>query len=283
MSDLVIHPYTEKQLKLFAERPSHTLLLAGPTGSGKLTLAIQLASNVLGLQAAAFADYPYKLVVSSEDGKIGIDTIRELDGFLSLKVPRQADYNRAVIIENAQGLGLEAQNALLKTLEEPPAGVLIILTVDSEQSLLPTIRSRAQSITVKRPEKAQLELFFGSQFDQNATAQAYAVSAGLPGLMKALLQEADHPLLQATDYARRLLSQSAYERLLVADELSKQKQLAADVAFILQQMAHVSLQSADNARGKRWQAIMEAGYQASEALAANAQPKLAVVNLMLNL
>ena len=107
-------------------------------------------------------------------------------------------------------------------------------------------------------------------------------SGGLPGLMSALLGQEEHPLLLATQRARQLLSQSAYERLLAVDDLAKQRPLALDVAFIFQQMAHVSLQTATGEAAAKWQAILKAGYQAAEALNVSAQPKLALTNLMLS-
>jgi hypothetical protein len=99
--------------------------------------------------------------------------------------------------------------------------------------------------------------------------------------MHALLEQTDHPLLLATERARQLLSQSTYERLLTVDELAKQPTLALDITFILRQMAHVRLQTATGAAAAKWQAVLAAAYQAAEALAASAQPKLALTNLML--
>jgi replication-associated recombination protein RarA len=284
MTELVLNPVTRQQLADFTATPSHAVILVGPTGSGKNTLAIKLAEAILGLKAGSFQDHPYQIVIASEDGKaIGIEAVRELEHFLSLKVPGRSTYDRAIIIDNAQLLTTEAQNALLKTLEEPPQGTFLVLTATSDQALLPTIRSRAQSISVKRPNSDNITDYFQAKnFDNTAIKQAYAVSGGLTGLMQALLEQTDHPLIQATEKARQLLSQSAYERLLMVDELSKQRQLALDTTFILQQMAHVSLQRASGDAAKKWQAVLGASYQASEALSANAQPKLALTKLMLS-
>ena len=101
--------------------------------------------------------------------------------------------------------------------------------------------------------------------------------------MHALLSQENHPLLQATQTARQLLSQTSYERLLLVDELAKQRALASDTTFILQQMAHVSLQTATGPAAAKWQTVLAASYKASEALANSAQPKLALSNLMLSL
>lgn len=283
MKNLVMHPVTERAIQDFTKQPGQALILSGASGSGKLTMARMLAAAVLGVDMDKLDDHPYKFIISAGTGSsIGIDAIRELEHFLSLKVPGNAAYDRLVIIENSQALSTEAQNALLKTLEEPPAGTFIVMTVDNQQALLPTIRSRAPTVAVKRPDRARLESFFESDFDKAAVAQAYAVSGGLPGLMQALLAETSHPLLIATQKARQLLNQPVYERLLQVDELSRQKDLAKDTVFILQQMAHISLQTAAGDKAKRWQAIMKASYQAGEALTDSGQPKLVLTNLMLS-
>jgi hypothetical protein len=69
----------------------------------------------------------------------------------------------------------------------------------------------------------------------------------------------------------------------MVDELAKQKQLAQDTTFILQQMARLSLQSATGQGAKKWQRILKASYEAAEQLNQSAQPKLCLTNLMLNM
>ncbi len=276
MSSLVVHPVTRQALEGYAKAPSQSLLLVGRAGAGKLSMAQRLAETTLGLEESKYAHYAYSLHVSPEEGKsIGIEAVRQLEQFLSLKVPSSGVYNRAIIIEDADKLTTEAQNALLKTLEEPPQGTIIILTASHEQSLLPTINSRVQSITVQRPDKQQLVQHFQQDFEDTDINKAYAISGGLPGLMQSLLGEEDHPLMRATETARTLLRQTTYERLLQVDQLAKDKQLTTDIAYIMQQMAHVSLQTANGQSAKKWQSILKASHAASEALRASAQPKLA--------
>jgi hypothetical protein len=99
--------------------------------------------------------------------------------------------------------------------------------------------------------------------------------------MQALLDEDDHPLRLAAEEARRLLSQPVFERLVTADVLSKQRALANDTIGMLQQMAHISLQTADGRAAERWQKVLRASYDAAEALQSNGQPKLVLTNLAL--
>lgn len=285
MKGLALNPLTEQQLENFTAKPAHAIMLVGPTGSGKHTLAVTAVETVLQLPSGSFDTHPYTLLLAPEDGKaIGIETARQLERFLALKVPAASDYHRGIIIEDAHLLTTEAQNALLKTLEEPPEGTILVLTASHEQAVLPPIRSRVQLIPVGRVERGSLEAHFSKQdFDTDSTARAYDISGGLPGLMHALLHESDHPLVEATEQARLLLSSTVYERLALVDGLAKQKALALDATVILQQMARLSLQKATGPTSKKWHRVLKASYEANEALAANAQPKLVLTKLMLSL
>jgi hypothetical protein len=281
---LLIHPQTESRLKDFETTPRHAVLLVGPQGSGKLSLAHRLAESVLELPPNSLQAYAYAMTIAPEEtGRaIGIEAVRELEHFLSLKVPGTATHHRAVIIEESHLMTTEAQNALLKILEEPPAGTIMVLTAANSQALLPTIRSRVQSIDVLAPALEPLQAYFSEAgFNSEKIKKSWTMSGGLPGLMNALLQEDEHPLLLATETARRLLIQTPYERLLQVDELAKQRALLLDTLFILQRMAHISLQTATPVSTRRWQNVLKASYAAAEALEQSAQPKLVLTTLML--
>lgn len=279
---LLMNPTTDQQVQAFLGSPTHALTLVGPAGSGKARLADYIIGRVL--QTDSINDYPYfRRLQSIDDKAIGIELIRELRDFLTFKVPSQKTWHRAVLIDGADDLTLEAQNAMLKLLEEPPLGTFFVLTATSPNALLPTIRSRSVTLTMHAPSKHDLEQALADQFDATEIKQAYAMSDGLPELMEELLQNKDHQLWQAADLAKQLLAQSRYERLLQVDGLAKNKAAALDLTFVLQQMAHIALRTAQGAQAQRWRNVLESAYDASEALNSNVQAKLVLTNLMLKL
>ncbi|HVV67268.1 MAG TPA: hypothetical protein VHB72_04365 [Candidatus Saccharimonadales bacterium] len=283
MNGLVLHPQTARLLIDLGEHPPQAIALVGPAGIGKFSTATHLAELILGIEAGGLSKYGYATIISPEGGKsISIEAIRQLERFLNLKVPNDKQYNRVAIIENSHLLTAEAQNALLKTLEEPPAGTVLIMTADRQQSLLPTIQSRLQVVTVRMPGKDELEKhFIGQGHEAAEIGRVYAASGGSIGLMSALLNEEDHALNAAIAEARTLLSQTLAERLITVDGLSKDRARALDTVNMLSRMANISLQTANGKNAERWKRVLAASYKAAEALMANAQPKLALTELVL--
>jgi DNA polymerase-3 subunit delta' len=290
MSTVVIHPRLEVLLDQFVRNPGHAVVLTGPSGIGKLTIARVLAAGLL--QTDTLDKHPYfKTISPDKPESMSIEQVRELQHYLTLKVPGVRDHHtsRVVVIENAHLLTLDAQNALLKTLEEPPEKTVLILTASVEQALLPTVRSRLQMLQVLQPTKEQIETHFqGLAFSDDAINRALRIAGRLPGLVNALLtNDTDHPLLTATDTARKLLQATRFERLAQVDELSKNRINALNTLNILQHMAETALKQPGSqpalAAQTKWANILRACHNAQAALLKNAQPKLVLTNLMLTL
>ncbi len=150
LENLLLHPVTKKQSVNFLNNPSQVLLIVGTPGAGRHNLAQVIAGNLLGIDTDRLGEYPYITEIQVEDGKseISIDSVREIIASLKLKALNNKPFSRVVLINNAEMASQEAQNALLKILEEPPSSCLFILTAISVKSVLPTISSRARAITV---------------------------------------------------------------------------------------------------------------------------------------
>ena len=123
-----------------------SVLITGGDKKSRLAKAWEL---LVGQGFSAKKESPDLLVVQKEEDKksVGIAQAKGIKAFLREK-PFEKNI-KAVLVEEAQAFTDEAQNSLLKILEEPPAFALIILLADKEGSLLPTVVSRCQRITVK--------------------------------------------------------------------------------------------------------------------------------------
>ena len=160
----------------------HALLLEGPQGVGKATLAFHMTGHMLRYPAEREAplelaepDYgiaPYRQIASGThlavlhisrpvDAKTGkfktaitVDEVRRVTHFLN-RTSHDGSW-RIVIVDPADDINRNAANALLKILEEPPHRTLFILISHSSGRLLPTIRSRCQSIRFEPLDKKDL-------------------------------------------------------------------------------------------------------------------------------
>ena len=141
---------------------SHAYLFQGDSGSGKRTVADAFAmalqceeggSEPCGgchsCRQAASRNHPDIIYVTHEKpGSIGVDEIRDqLVSDIQIK-PYNGKY-KVYIVAEAEKMTVQAQNALLKTLEEPPAYVVILLLTTNAESLLETIRSRCVLLNLR--------------------------------------------------------------------------------------------------------------------------------------
>jgi DNA polymerase-3 subunit delta' len=210
---------------------------------------------------------------------------------VKLKLPANARNWRIILIENAHNLTNESQNALLKLLEEPPQQTIFLLTAQSLEKILPTIRSRTQQLTLTLPSQPAIKAFFQSRgHEETVVQQASMMSGGLPGLTAAILENDEHPLKDALQTAKMLLKSTQFERLCYVDSLAKDKPKTLQLLFVLQHMARAATAQGARAsdgsatkRIKQWHRVQKAAYEAEQAYAVSAQAKLTLTNLMLSL
>ncbi|HNH49485.1 MAG TPA: DNA polymerase III subunit delta', partial [Myxococcota bacterium] len=193
------------------QRMHHCFLFEGPAGIGKAAIALHLAMYVNclaeeeGQRGLAFhrpsrpcghcrscqpilaGSHPDILQVGPDPSKvtriITTEQARNLINALSLQ--RHSAKRRFVIIDPVDALNEEAANALLKTLEEPPAGTQFILITSRAASLLQTVRSRSQRVRFGPVGEAEMIPWLESR---NLDPRLAALSMGSPGRALALAE-----------------------------------------------------------------------------------------------
>lgn len=136
----------------------HAYLFSGQEMIGKRTFALaSLCRDCLRVELNP--QNPFHPDLLFLENQVGIDEIRKLKNFLSLK-PYSSKYKIA-IIDNAHQMGVEAASAMLKVLEEPPVHSLIILISANPQALLTTIYSRCVEIKFAPHPRAELLKYLG--------------------------------------------------------------------------------------------------------------------------
>jgi len=188
-------------------RLAHALLFAGPPGIGKALLARRVMGRVActaasgerpcgvcaGCRQILAGSHPDLLMFGAPDRtaketrkkEIGIERARELKRFAQLHAVAAA--HKMAIVDDADRLSLAAQNALLKTLEEPPGQALIILVTASPGALLPTVRSRCQRVLCQPLSDEQVRDVLAEAGVAPAEADALtALAEGSPGRALAL-------------------------------------------------------------------------------------------------
>jgi DNA polymerase III subunit delta' len=214
---------------MVAGRSPHALLIGGPPGIGKTTLALDLAAGLLcddpdpaarpcrACRACRLVDrgiHPdaHRLAPAGPGDQIRIGsrenpedgTIRRLSLDLAL-LPVEGGA-RLAILERADRMGDDAQTALLKTLEEPPAGVTIVLCADDEDRLMPTVRSRCARIRLGPVGVREIESILedADLADAPLAARLARLAGGRPGLARSLALAPD-AIAARDELARTLL------------------------------------------------------------------------------
>jgi len=166
----------------------HAYVFTGPEGIGKRTMARIFSSSLLcsernGSDACGrckscrlfdSGSNPDYKVIEPEGNSISIDEIREMQGDIIIR-PLYSDKKVYVIID-ADKMTVQAQNCLLKTLEEPPEYAVIIMTTANYHALLETIRSRAQRYSFKKNTPDEIRSVLTARFGPDIPDMDFYVS-----------------------------------------------------------------------------------------------------------
>lgn len=265
----------------------HALLISGPEGIGKATFAFRIAKYLLAGPAPAaepvmglFGPEPaentphglasdpghpalrrmiagshgdFLLVQPEFDEKkktsadtIFIEQVREVVNFMRQTHAETAW--RVVVIDPAEAMNTAAANALLKVLEEPPAGTLLMLVSHQPGRLLPTIKSRCRKIALTPPPEEDCRKIAGTAIPADELHALLALTQGSPG--RALRWDVQNALTLYRDWLEALARPHPSSRQKILTEAAKASAegWATARALLLQLLYRLSLFATEPAR-----------------------------------
>lgn len=177
------------QQRILKQQLHHGLLLLSDKGLGVSQLINELGKSILCEHHNACGkckscklfdaeSHPDLKKVFSDKPSIGVDLIREVGDFVN--TTSQLLNNKVVIIEDIERLTESSSNSLLKTLEEPSQNTYLVLSTSSANSVLATIRSRCEKVTINKPEIDQALSWVSSQTSQPATKEGLLAFSSRP-------------------------------------------------------------------------------------------------------
>jgi DNA polymerase-3 subunit delta' len=282
---------------LAVERVAHAYLFVGPTGVGKSTVARAFAAALTcpeepgegcgacsSCRRLAAGTHPDVHVVEPDGQEVKIDHVRALQGALAY---RPAEAQRAVaIVPQAERLTLEASNALLKTLEEPPGETVVVLVAPTASLLPSTVVSRCEQVSFTPLPPEELASFLVER--RGLTAEAARLTAALAAGRVGQALEAEVGELKAMrEWSRKSVEEMRRERSSLKAEglelssalLSLARDIILTEAGQLDRLIHADLADRYSAlpaarRPAAAQAMFEAVQVARSRLKRNLNPQL---------
>ncbi|MGL4875777.1 MAG: DNA polymerase III subunit delta' [Clostridium sp.] len=169
------------------ETLSHAHIIVGSEGIGKSKVASIFSAMILGNEP--FKRHVDAIEYKPKKASIGVDEVRDIIEEVNKK-PYEGN-KKVIIIYAGEKLTVQAQNALLKTIEEPPNGVFIIILTTTLEKMLETIKSRCQVYKLTPLSNEEMEEYilrkYGEKKEKFLAALAYA--RGVPGRLERFIED----------------------------------------------------------------------------------------------
>lgn len=253
-------------------RLPHAIILEGQRGTGRFTMAASIAKTLVcdsknacgachNCRQAEKLTHPDVLVYAPDKTVFTVDKVRKINEDALVK-PNQAAC-KVMILQNCEQMNAEAQNAFLKTLEEPPGKVQFILITTNSKMLLDTIRSRCAIFTVVPPDFAEgLQFLCNRGYDKEKAEAALIDCEGNIGRALAMLDGQHNSLgINVSELMLLAASDKTVELLKVFTPLERDRN---KMLLLLEQLAQFTAKAIrDYAVGRR----AECGFSMSGLLA----------------
>ena len=276
MPSAYLNEQTKQRLDVLVQDLPQSLVFTGPDGVGLSAAAAYVADKMKSAPIFVLPEKDEKVDV--EKGVITVDVIRRL--YAQTKTIETN--TRLIVIDYAERMGIQAQNAFLKLLEEPGANTHFILLTHRASSLLPTIQSRVQSVAIKpiTAEQSETLLTELKVTDPTQRAQLLFIASGLPAQLSLLARDekAFQERAQLIREARTFLQGTLYDRLKIAVSFKDDRQKALTLLMDAMKLIQGSLKTGqDPQQVKKIAALLKA----HERIEANGNVRLQLASVPL--
>lgn len=213
---------------------SHAHLIVGEDGIGKSLVAEEFAARLLDIPSGK--DHIDIIKYKSDKASFGVDAVRDIITESNSK-PYESN-KKVIIIYQGEKLTIQAQNALLKTIEEPPKGVFIIILTESSELILDTIKSRCQIHKLSPLKNNEMIEFIKREhleIDEDSTNTLIAFSEGIPGRVDKFLNDETFNKIRklVIELLQEINTHNLSLTLKYADEFSAMKGKENEILFTI--------------------------------------------------
>ena len=236
--DVIGHEEIKKQLdnSLSMGTISHAHIFCGEDGIGKSILSKEFAINIIGKKAIKdYVDIIERRITKGKQS-IGISEVLTVIDEINKK-PYEGN-RKVIIVHDTDRMTVDAQNAFLKTIEEPPSGVFIMLLCKSQEGILDTIKSRCQIHNLKRLKSKDIRLFLNRDFPELSKDDLEIMVSfcdGIPGRAMSFLKDTAFMEMRSTvlDILKACSNDKKQEILKYEEFFLKNKSIWRDVLICL--------------------------------------------------
>lgn len=217
---LVLSSKTTKAIEGYVDSPYVSLIVNGRIGYG----VNEVLDYVVDLLTKGKSDLLHINQIDNGQESITIDEIRQLKMSLKLKnVSSSKNSKRLIVIRNAENITLEAQNSLLKLLEDAPKETLFLFGTQSIEKLINTVISRSQTLDIIKPSVKEVCEFY--DLPKEHVVSVYLMCDGRPGFIDQIISNQDSEIKDTFGLAKAFVRSSQFDRLNMCEKVLKEYNL----------------------------------------------------------
>jgi DNA polymerase III delta prime subunit len=277
----LLNDVTSKWISAFLNRPQSVLLIHSPSDRQQ---GVAVAKYIFESLRSSSSVQLYSVDLNGKKS-LGIDEVRDLKKYVALKTNDVASYSRFILIPDAEKLTPEAQNTLLKLLEEISEKTIIILVATETDSILPTVMSRCFYIQVMPISLLRAKEFgLGRGLSEIEISRAFTISEGRASDFYELLSGNNDSLNKIIALSKEFLKNSIYDRQKLLQKIYAENVNIDEFLQSLQLMARTGMRNSKDANVKLiWKNMLSNIILAQEQIKRNVQSKLVMLALSVSI